>query len=373
MIAPAIGPPKRVKLPGPSDLVRTASIALCRGWSRRCLFGLFASVIAVATQEPACAGTLIPNGNPTHNGVENPALGVAPTAAGSSVALIPNPAVPIDPRDSEWLAPAFESTNQGYQNHPLDRWVYTFGTLFGDLRLVDYEAWANRAPSNIALGNQALPSTNLNGRGGAVFELLYQPEIVDPDPASVRWIQVISTNSPSERGTLVGVHQGGRTVYLDNAFPDPSEPQLLLPEPDPYIGHSTNPEFRFANGLGFLDRPFSDLTQAIDWEAQAFLTTQQDFTLPCASCALGLSSVLHSVTIYDGVQWGYMIPGQAIGRPGGESIAEPSAMTLLLGGVAGLLSLARPRAARGPAGREHFRRASGAGGRGVMAVGLPTR
>ena len=74
------------------------------------------------------------------------------------------------------------------------------------------------------------------------------------------------------------MHQGGRTVYLDNAFPDPSEPQLLLPEPDPYIGHSTNPEFRFANGLGFLDRPFSDLTQAIDWEAKAFLMTQQDFT-----------------------------------------------------------------------------------------------
>ncbi len=266
-------------------------------------------------------GALIPSGAPAHQGTQNAGLGEATASTGEKVRLVPNPAVFIPQGGCPWLIPALNAAAQPYNTDPNDVWTFGYAPLNADLTLNSYEAWADTSPT-LTLGKNSFTYGKQPGRGGAGFELTYSPTAMQivagaPDPAksTIRWVQVIDTNMPSDRGKAFGVASpanDGTTVYMDNQAAGTKNQAGI----DPYYGHLTG--FDTANGLGFVDLTNFDLASSVglNWQAQAFLTTET------TSVKNGITT--HLVTIYDGAWWGFRV------------VPEPGTWLLLVVGSGGL-------------------------------------
>jgi hypothetical protein len=88
---------------------------------------------------------------------------------------------------------------------------------------------------------------------------------------------------------------------------------------NPYYGNLS--AFAYANGVGILDgpaRPLDAATLGLDWEAQAFLTTESDTVNGVVTT--------HNVTVYDGVWWGFT----EVPEPGSGTLFAVSAALALL-------------------------------------------
>ncbi len=267
------------------------------------------------------------NGGPAYNGVFNAKYGAATGKNGVGVALTPNPALYRSAGDCSWLRGELtkEGTAEGWIN-AANKWNFSYVALTEDptknseITVSTYRAWAETVPNISLPGSKTYGGAN-PGRGGAEIVLNYKPSAADlaagdPNPAwkngiptgatpTMNWIQVLHDNAPiafeKTNGTAVG---GGYYNTLDN------EGNGAKPT-DPYYGHLTN--FDTVKGGGFLDAPSRDLVAGVNWQAQAFLSSETDVV------AAGVTT--HNVTIYDGVWWGFsMTP-------------EPGTWVMLLTGV----------------------------------------
>jgi hypothetical protein len=292
----------------------------------RLLHSLLALWLVPLIPSTVQAGGLLPNGNPVSQNNSNAHPSYAISSNSFQVQLGPNPASFRPQGNCSWLLPALAvqgfakvdpQSPTGYSG--ANGWTIAFATLKGSLTLVDYEAWADQQP-NISLNGKSPSADKLPGDGGAGFVLNYESAAAarangDPDPASLKWIQVLHDNDPidfeKDNGKNVG---GGYYISLDDAPKGGGKPA------DPYYGHLS--DFAFANGSGFLDRVTRDLKAGIDWQAQAFVAT-----------ATG-----KNLTIYDGVWWGFQT----------AAVPEPSTLVQGLGAsvVLTLLGLWRRGAAR---------------------------
>ena len=291
---------------------------LCR--PRGLPVGAAAVLAGMLVAGSALAG-LNPNGNPT-------GVGAAwdPTTT-LSVQLLPNPAVFEPKGNCPWLLPALQAASQPY-NNANNVWTYTFTPLQGSLTLNSYSAWVNNEPAiTIGSGASAItaPARAVAGYGGATFGISYNPVGTDPT-AGIHWVQVIDMNQPANtpgtppRGSTYGVSTGGGyTAYMDNS----GNRTTGASANNPYYGNLS--AFAYANGVGILDgpaRPLNAATLGLDWEAQAFLTTETD--------TINGAVTTHNVTVYDGVWWGFTV------------VPEPGSSTLFAVGAA-LAWLARRR------------------------------
>jgi hypothetical protein len=294
---------------------------LCR--PRPLLAGTAVTIVAMLAAGAAQAGLLIPNGNPTG----------APSAwdptSTLSVQLTPNPAIFEPQGNCPWLLPALKVATQPYINAN-NIWNYTFATLQGSLTLNSYSAWVNNDPAiTIGSGASAItaPASAAAGYGGANFGISYNPVGTDPT-TGIHWVQVIDLNQPGNtpgtppRGNAYGVSTGGGfTAYMDNS----GNATTGASANNPYYGNLSG--FAYANGVGILDAPARPLDAAdngLDWEAQAFLTTESD--------TVSGAVTTHNVKVYDGVWWGFQI------------VPEPSTMALAgLGGLVAMLVARRQR------------------------------
>ena len=277
----------------------------------------------------ARAGLNIPNGNPT-----GAPYAWDPTTQ-YSIQLKPNPASFRAQGNCPWLLPALQVVAQPYINAN-NVWNYSFTPLQGSLTLNSYSAWVNNDPAiTIGSGASAItaPASAAAGYGGANFGISYNPTGTDPTNG-IHWVQVIDLNQPDNtpgtppRGTRYGVSTGGGfTAYMDNS----GNATTGTSANNPYYGNLSG--FAYANGVGILDAPARPLDAAdvgLDWEAQAFLSTESD--------TVNGAVTTHNVTIYDGVWWGFtMVP-------------EPGSGTLFVAGAA-LVLLARRRLNRPACGR----------------------
>jgi hypothetical protein len=275
----------------------------------RLLVRASAILVSGSLVSPALAASLNPN---PANG--NPA---SASFGGYTVTLTPNPASFRPQGSCPWLLPALNSTNQPY-NNANNIWNYTTATLQGSFTLSTYAAWASNAPA-LTLGANTFPAFTDPTGGGAAFLLNYNPVGTDPTN-NLNWMQVIHNNQPSPRGVSYGTNiGGGYTVYMDNAANGAGVGV------DPYYGwltgFQTAPRSGPTNSLGFLDETDFTLSAfvGIDWEAQAFLSTESDVTNGAV--------VTHNVTVYDGVWWGFSI----------SAVPEPAALAVACTGGALLL------------------------------------
>ena len=261
---------------------------------------------ALLLAAPMARGDLMPNGDPTHLGVQNANLGTATSSLGYTVNLDPNPAIFEPQGNCPWLLPALNAMTQSYNKDPMNVWKFTFAAapLQGGFQLEDYEAWADTKPAVANLGTTQFPARNYplaDNMGGAAFEIFYKPSnaagSTDPAPAAVHWIQVIYTNHAGLFGAAganavaaPGGGAGGFQVFMDNGGAN-----------NPYYGNLTN--FATANGAGLVDRPFVTMTTVPNmvFQAQAFLTTDAVTVDPITKVTT------NTVTIYDGVYWGYQV------------------------------------------------------------------
>jgi hypothetical protein len=284
--------------------------------------------VALLGASTGARADLTPNGNPNHLEQQDPKYGTAKSSLGFIVNLNPNPAVFEPQGNCPWLLPALNSKTATYNTDPFNVWKFNFAAapLQGGFLLEDYEAWADNKPAVANLGTTQFPARSYpleDNFGGTAFEIFYKPSTAegstDPKPADVHWIQVIYTNHASlfsEAGAnaVPAPGGGGFEVFMDNGNAD-----------NPYYGNLTN--FKTANGAGLVDRPFVTMTTVPDmvFQAQAFLTTESD----SFDAFNGITT--HTVTIYDGVYWGYQV------------VPEPASLVMV--GIGGLL-LASRRASR---------------------------
>jgi hypothetical protein len=269
--------------------------------SARFIASIAFSVACAWTAAPAVAD-LMPNGNPTDNSTPDPKWGSAQSTSNPflSVLLIPNPASYRAPADCPWILPSLQNANQPYNKSATDIWKFVTGpALAGNFDLVDYEAWADDKPT-IKLGPNSFGGTVATGAGGAGFVINYDPGVGDPARDTIHWVQAVDTNVPLGRATTIGQKLAdGTTIYLDNST-----------GVDPYYGRLSG--FKSANGTGFLDLSTRALVPGTLWEGQVFLTTEAD------TIKAGITT--HTVTIYNGVWWGYQV------------VPEPASWISLCGG-----------------------------------------
>jgi hypothetical protein len=227
-----------------------------------------------------------------------------------------------------WLLPALQAKAQPYNTNPNEVWEYAYASLKADLTLNSYEAWADNSPT-LKLGSNTFAGSKAEGWGGAGIVLTYSPTAdqikagaPDPSKNTIYWVQVIHSNRPSPRGETYGVPYGSATVYMDNA--SKADGSGI----DPYYGHLTG--FAAANGNGFVDRTSFDLESSVGlhWQAQVFLATEK----AVLNGDTGVTT--KTVTIYDGVWWGFRI------------VPEPGTWVLLVLGSGWFLIALRRRVQR---------------------------
>lgn len=275
--------------------------------------GLVAALVVVAWGSSASLASLsTPNGNPT-----GPAVALSATNGGRSF-LDPNPAQYMVAGSCPWLTPALDA--QGYSE--ANGWTINRIALQGSITLATYRAWADTDPA-VSKGGMSLAAENSPGQGGATIALTYTASTAqgttDPSGASVRWLQVIRTNSPSGYGTANGntTSVAGSTIYLDNGWNQPTDPPNQRPDNPFYGSDDVDSSTGYAaNATGFLDRPRRDLLIGIDWEAQVFVSTWDKAN--------------KIINIYDGVWWGF------------ETLPSPGTGTMLA--LAGIVAVRRRRA-----------------------------
>lgn len=267
--------------------------------------GLMLATVLVSLLQPLSAGTLTPN----------PANGVSPATTDYmgfrwTVSLIPNPALYMT--SCPWLLPAAQAAAQPYNTHPdQEQWNFSYADTFnGTFTLNTFVATAG------------------GGFGGADFKITYTPGAGDPSGNDVRWVSVIDTNNPTPRGTAYGVAgtggngiPSGTTAYLDNegAEGTGARPATGWPPTDPWYGWLTvSPGGNItgsaaATSTVFIDTPSLPLLNGRVWEAQTFLAKETQ--------SENEGVIIHNVTFYGGVWWGFM--HSAVPLP------EPSTLSLL--------------------------------------------
>jgi len=145
----------------------SAQVSGCGRHGRLHLIGIVGIVFGLSAGQ-VIAGPLLPNGNPTHNGVEAMVLGTS-VAGDQTVVLKPNPASLIKPGDSTWLTPVFNIPNQPYNTKGNDIWhLGNFTPLDGSLTLTDYEAWTDHPPGDIKFRGNPVDVSDITGGGAAL-------------------------------------------------------------------------------------------------------------------------------------------------------------------------------------------------------------
>lgn len=165
--------------------------------------------------------------------------------------------------------------------------------------------WTATAGSGGSMSVSTYDARFKSGNGGGVIEALYNHGAALPAGKTLEWVQIVTTNDPLN---------GAKSPYLDNAG-KPAEPFYT------YTAQNRQPGLAL-NKLNFYDfskRSPADLskTDPIEWDAKLWPV---------------LRGADKSLTVQDGISWGWRMDKATIGATAGK-FDNPSPSTAVVGGV----------------------------------------
>jgi len=295
-----------------------------------------ALVIVVSAAQSSFANLQTPFGNPTGAGIA-----YSTNLPGEFSELIPRPAVYLtagtDP--ANWVFEVLEilqAVNYAGTTGPNPTAVWTFvhaaQALQGGIELTHYYAWADTPPA-FTVGTMTFAADPNGNYGGAVIGLTYKPSTQqgttdpqltltpypdDPDDIATMapgtyygFIQVLRDTDPTPFETQFGqLGTDGFTYSVDNPFS--VDTNGIPTSPFYNVGGAAQNQF-------FADRPQNPYNGATI-EFAVFVATD--------TVTINNQGVrTHSVTLYDGVNWGFHVSPE----PGSFAMCAGAAFAWLAG------------------------------------------